>query len=150
MVSKVGKISKDIPWQPLIDPLTGLERDDWWYLYCKERGHIIGNAKQTIIFPGKYYNIQEARDLSISFGMNYETLAKRYALDEDVIKSHYNRYEYLLKDHTPKEALRIWRNEAIYEFYKKGWTSKQLMEFYGMAKSSIYRAIKFGKKEDKK
>lgn len=41
-------------WEVRINPNTGLERDDWWYLYSKSRGWQINTNESIFLHDANY------------------------------------------------------------------------------------------------
>ena len=50
------RVKESEEWVVQIDYTTGKERDDWWYLYCKEHNYKTPDRQQAIANNNAYYS----------------------------------------------------------------------------------------------
>lgn len=159
-----NKREVNVPWVVQIDKHTHKERDDWWYLHCKEINHPIPSVAGDVLITqkingqgsfnraqriGKYYNIRDANSLILDRNMKISEVAKLYELDEDLVQKHIDEFRELAKDMSEKQALKVWRQNYIYELHKDGMMAERIKQLLGCAHITFRQAIQRGEELEK-
>lgn len=146
---------KNKAWKIQFDRTTGKERDDWWYLYCKEHNYPLGTGDNEIQIaqPAKpggktrtksaaalaYYDIENAIDMLKDYDETPQSVASFYGIAKRSLLEDVKLFNDI------NNNVVLWKEYKAWQYYGVRFGVGRIMERLDISEEKYRSVILQGK-----